>query len=197
RMRGERQVVVYEMRLASSGDLAMVLPLPIQRPSDDAVKFIDLSSYPEFFDDLERCFPVPVSRGSAGWAVAAAGQLEVHRVGAFDASFVPTRADFGRLDSRFRLTDDVWRQLPDYEDFGFAVFQLRAGDARVHPMALSFLTRHPETLFFPTAHVHDGTVHPTAHFDHALYAQGELALADWVPGSVLPGAVMNFGNLLI
>jgi hypothetical protein len=130
-------------------------------------------------------------------AAAGAGRLTVHRVGAFDASFVPNQAAFARLDLRFRLADGVWQKLPAYDDFGFAVFQLRAGDARVHPMALSFSTRNPRALFFPTAHVHDGAVHSFADFDHSLYAQLERPPQDWVVGSVLPRDVMNFGNFLV
>jgi len=46
--------------------------------------------------------------------------------------------------------------LPIYEDFGFAVFKLRAGLKRIHSMALEFPRRDPKSLFFPTVHVHDG-----------------------------------------
>jgi hypothetical protein len=38
-------------------------------------------------------------------------------------------------------------------------------------MALSFPSRHPEKLFFPTVHIHDGEVHAKEHFDHELYCQ--------------------------
>jgi hypothetical protein len=76
--------------------------------------------------------------------------------GVLDASFVPALSDFERLDSRIRLRDSVWKQLPMDCDCGFAVFQLRAGNSRIHPMASSFKTRSPRALFFPTAHVHDG-----------------------------------------
>ena len=38
-------------------------------------------------------------------------------------------------------------------------------------------------LFFPTVHIHDGTVHAKADFDHVLYAQSRppesLDLAGW------------------
>jgi hypothetical protein len=199
RIKGERQHLVYEMRLASETDLAMILPLPTKTAGEDQVSFVALSEYEGFFEDVERCFPRPVSRGLGDLAMAGRGgaPLVVHRVGAFDASFVPGRADFRRLDPRFRLADDVWRQLPAYSDFGFAVFQLRAGDAGVHPMALSFATRNPDAIYFPTTHVHDGTVHPVAQFDHSLYAQGERESRDWVRGSVLPSKVMKFGNFLI
>jgi hypothetical protein len=41
----------------------------------------------------------------------------------------------------------------------------------IHPMAFAFPTRHPDRLFFPTVHVHDGKVHTAAEFDHQLYCQ--------------------------
>lgn len=36
-----------------------------------------------------------------------------------------------------------------------------------------FPTRHPDRLFFPTLHIHDGAVKPFARFAHTLYAQGK------------------------
>jgi hypothetical protein len=177
---GERQVLVYEMRLVSQTDQAMILPLPTRGTDAEAVGFIDLSARPQFFEDLHRCFPVAASAGCrSSDDNSRALVLAVHRVGAFEASFVPTRADFVRLDPRFRLDDALWDQFPAYEGFGFAVFQLRAGDARVHPMALSFRTRDTERLFYPTAHVHDGMVHPTAEYDHLLYAQRSPQPQGW------------------
>jgi hypothetical protein len=38
-------------------------------------------------------------------------------------------------------------------------------------MAFTFPTRHPDTLFFPTVHIHDGKVHAEEDFDHELYCQ--------------------------
>jgi hypothetical protein len=95
-------------------------------------------------------------------------------VGAFVASFVPTLADFARLDPRFRIPPGTVDSVPGYSDYGFAVFQLGAtnGRSRAHPMAFEFSTRDPERLFFPLLHMHDGQLHPDAAFDHVLYAQG-------------------------
>jgi hypothetical protein len=95
-------------------------------------------------------------------------------VGAFDASFVPSIDDFDRLDRRFRLPDEVWAAHGEYREraFGFAVFKLRKSTKKaVHPMALSFPTNEPDSIFFPTLHVHDGHTHPRATFDHWLYHQ--------------------------
>ena len=172
-----RQFVVYSMTLNAKDDLAMILPLPVQLDSgENAVNFIDLSGYPEFFADLRQGFP-EIASNSLGAdytrSVPASGskKLEVVRVGSFEASFVPALKDFSRLDERFRIPDHAWKQLPQYHDYGFAVFKLKPGNTKVHPMAFSFPRRDAKTLFFPTVHIHDGKVHPKATFDHALYCQ--------------------------
>lgn len=178
---GERgnQVLIYQMALKAVTDLAMVLPIPVKAGTgEDSVKFFDFSKYDNVFDDLWELFPPPQSRGGDpfGAAPAAAGySLKVVSVGAYDASFVPTIADFGRLDVRFRLPDDCWKKLPGYADFGFAVFKLKLGNAQVHPMAFSFPSALTDTVFFPTLHIHDGEVHPKETFDHTLYLQAPAA----------------------
>ena len=109
--------------------------------------------------------------------------LEVVTVGSFEASFVPTMKDFARLDKRFRIADAAWKKLPKYHDFGFAVFKLKSGNTKVHPMAFSFPRRDTKTLFFPTVHIHDGKVHSEAEFDHVLYCQPSehvpLTVREW------------------
>ena len=110
-------------------------------------------------------------------------QLVVHEVGSFEASFVPTRRDFSRLDQRFRLPDDVWQALLGYDDWGFAVFKLGPMSrlTGVHPMAFEFPQRDPDRLFFPAVHVHNGRVEPWATFDHRLYCQDveDIRLDRW------------------
>jgi hypothetical protein len=198
------QFLVYSMRYAASGDLAMVLPLPVPpNPPEDAVRFINLQRYPSFFDDMARGFPrIMTLLRSAGMIKSLsedAPKLEVHEVGDFEASFVPRIADFDRLDERFRIPGEVWDQLPAYKDFGFAVFKLKgspgglAGLARrlfrgsrksrqVHPMAFEFPRRNPDLLYFPTVHIHDRQVHRHAAFDHMLYCQPTAAQEDHLEG---------------
>jgi hypothetical protein len=167
------------MDYAAREDLAMILPLPVSSHAEDALRFIALDGYPDFFEEVERGFPVTRSL-DLGVAAGCPRLLAVHQVGAFEASFVPTLADLDRLDERFKLPRQVWDQVPQYTDYGFAVFKLRStdrdGEARpshAHPMAFEFPTRLAPQLFFPTLHVHDGTVHPFAEFHHCLYFQGE------------------------
>jgi len=172
---GERQALAYGMDLRTRVELAMVLPLPVAPGSgEDAVRFIDLSKHPRMFDELRELFEgpeiLPKSRGLR-LQLRQAPKLVVHDIGSFVASYVPSRADFSRLDERFRLPEVLFDAVPHYADYGFAVFQLKPGNVTVHPMALTFPTRAPDQLFFPTVHVHDGAFHATARFDHALYYQ--------------------------
>ena len=182
----DRQCLVYQMHYASKSPVAMVLPIPVLRPNEtDAINFIDLKHYPDFFDHMHRAFP---SRGGDLCLSAEPETLEVHKVGDFVASFVPTLNDFGRLDKVFRLADDVWDQIPQYKDFSFAVFQLSKTLSRsfwrklttqeVHPMAFEFRSRMDDTIFFPTIHIHDGHVEPLAKFDHALFFQSDSIKPD-------------------
>lgn len=172
---GGRQLLIYDMAFAAAEDVAMVLPIPVVPGSgDDAVRFVDLSSSPKLFDTLDA--PFGPMRGAPGGGFGGttpyrAPSLVVHRVGVFEASFVPKRADFGRLDPRFRLDEEVITALGERAGYGFVVVKLGASSeiTQVHPIGFSYPTREPKRLFFPTVHVHDGRVHPTVEFDHALY----------------------------
>lgn len=172
----DRQALVYSMRLDIPSDVAMILPIPVAPGSgEDAVKFHAFDEYASFFTHLDSLFPRPkayrLSRSIPPMPAAASAPLKVVEVGAFNASFVPTIRDFSRLDAQFRLPDGVWEKLGNYAKYGFAVFKLRKGNSSVHPMAFDFPTALPGKLFFPTVHIHDGSVHARAEFDHVLYAQ--------------------------
>ena len=195
-----RQALVYEMKIAADAEVAMILPIPTPaRSADDAMRFVSLERYDEFFTDVERAFPPPAaafgppSRGPQAIS-GAAPPLVVHSVGAFVASFVPSAADFGRLDARFRIPAGTIDRVPEYAAWGFAVFQLKTsgpGIARIHPMAFDFPTRRGKELFFPTVHVHDGALHPEADFSHVLYGQGIAPSPEWWNPGVRLAEVMK------
>ncbi len=197
----DRQALIYAMTLATTEPVAMVLPLPVAPGSgEDAVRFVDLSAYPEFFADLDKAFPAPQANTMMFALRAQATPLRhlvVHAVGDFVASYVPTPADFERLDPRFRLPAGVLAAHAEYADWGFAVFQLAhavaaappkrrwfwqkrvataapGDDSTIHPMAFTFPSRRPRALYFPTLHLHDGGAVPaTASYDHTLYCQSD------------------------
>jgi hypothetical protein len=170
-----RQFLVYSMLFKAGEELAMILPIPVPKDSkEDAVKFINLEKYPDFFADMRAGFPVPHSNSRGDTKSKkddAPPKLKVVEVGSFIASFVPSIKDFSRLDERFRLPTDVWDKLPQYKEWGFAVFQLKKGEMKVHPMAFEFPRADRKKLFFPTVHIHDGTVPDKAGFDHMLFCQ--------------------------
>ncbi len=170
------QYLAYSMNFQAAEDLAMILPIPTNANlGEEAVKFISMENYPDFFVDMRAGFPKPVTRGKGGgFALGAVGEktkLKVVDVGSFEASFVPIVKDFDRLDERFRLQAETWDALPRYKTYGFAVFKLKKGDHKVHPMAFKFASAIGWRLFFPTVHIHDGKVHRDANFDHGLYCQ--------------------------
>lgn len=181
------QAIAYQMEFSADEDLAMILPLPVVPGSkEDALKFINLEDYEGFFDDLNLAFPQPKSLSRNAPAQNAwdkPDKLEVQSVGSFEASFVPSAADFSRLDARFSIEPEIWKKIPTYADYGFAVFKLKKGSHKVHPMALQFPSRQPDKLFFPTIHIHDGEVHAVEKFDHQLYCQvqqpGMFAMTKW------------------
>jgi hypothetical protein len=180
------QALAYSMNLDTKQPVAMILPLPVVVGSgEDAVRFISLEKHPRMFERLHDLFVFAQPAARKGGFSLSRGmpKLVVHEVGSFIASYVPTRADFARLDERFRIPEVLFDAVPVYADYGFAVFQLTPGKTTVHPMAMTFPTRAPDQLFFPTVHVHDGTFKPKAKFDHALYYQTarHTSVGEYVP----------------
>lgn len=176
------EVLAYQMTYSAETPTAMILPIPVVLPArEDSLRFKSLKEYPTFFDDLARGFP-EIQRHSRGaksappeQAAASAAPLAVHEVGDFVASFVPSVADFSRVDARFAIKKDVWDKIPAYKDYGFAVFQLKELKGSPHPIAFEFDSRFDSTIYFPTVHIHDGSVHEKDEFDHALYLQAGVA----------------------
>ena len=112
------QWLAYSMSLEVSSDVAMVLPLPVGKRADDALTFIDLSGAADLFDHIDELFEVfaPQSIGlPKSRSFVLRPKLVVHRVGSFDASYVPSLDDMSRLDDRFRIPDRVWQQRAEYE----------------------------------------------------------------------------------
>jgi len=173
------------MKYESDHATAMILPIPVRRHSGKRViRFIDLSGYPDFFEDLERGFPQPkmMSDSRATEGLPNRGVLTVHKVGGFEASFVPSIKHFAKLDPRFSIPEKIWAKIPSYSDFGFVVFQLKELAGEPHPMAFEFNTRMANATFLPTMHIHDGEVHQREHFDHTMYVQSrdlDMAAGDY------------------
>jgi hypothetical protein len=193
------QGLAYSMNIDAKEPVAMILPLPVVPGSgEDAVKFISLEKHEHMFSTFHYMFEIVMPAARKGGPRLSLGiqrqTLVVHKVGSFIASYVPSRADFSRLDARFRMPDVLFDAVPAYADYGFAVFQLEPGKKTIHPMALSFPTRAPDQLFFPTVHVHDGTYKPKAKFDHSLYYQTKrrTAVGEYMPHGAFEGDAVGW-----
>ncbi|MFK7821310.1 MAG: hypothetical protein AB8G99_21525 [Planctomycetaceae bacterium] len=175
------QHLVYQMKFETRAQNAIILPLPVALPSaEESLQFVSLKGYDRFFADLNRGFPLATRKSRSFSRGLPAGakvdsKIVVHEVGDFVASFVPTIADFDRLDEQFRVPDESWGKIPIYRDYGFAVFQLKSNKGKPHPMAFKFKSRLAQknggSIFFPTVHIHDGEVHEREKFDHTLFLQ--------------------------
>ncbi|MCC6559577.1 MAG: hypothetical protein IT372_42205 [Polyangiaceae bacterium] len=192
-MAGAEQVVVYDARVVTKSRNAMVLPVPVRPGAQGAVELIDLSRHEGFFDSLAALFPELWVHGGLG--MESPRTLDVVRVGAFEASVVPTIDEFSRLSRRFSIGGRSsllpWRRRGGgllavlrerYADHAFVVYQIAPGESRLHPFAFRFTSRYPY-LFFPTLHVHDRTAPEQELFDHELYAQ-RATLYERTPGTV-------------
>lgn len=170
-----KQFLAYQMTFSAKEPLAMILPIPVNVQSEEDCEFktINLEKYPIFFDDIDILFitkNVYLSRSFNDDDCCSMDTLAIQKVGCYDLSFVPKFSDFDRLDKRFRLPEIV-KSISEYEKYSFVVCQLREGSMEIHPIAFEFKSSNREKTFFPTIHVHNGTMPETEEFDHTLYAQ--------------------------
>jgi len=172
-----KQYLVLQMDYAADRDVALIVPLPT--PADtaaDAVRFTDLAHYPEFFIDLANGFPIARSAPMPG-TVEDGSVVPLQRPPENNSSFVPSRAALSELGEDYRDAAAALEQLPEYHDYGFAVFKLPADTESMTPVAVEFPTRNAQLLFFPTLTLKEGHVETDSYFDIDLFAQ---AKAGWM-----------------
>jgi hypothetical protein len=169
-----RQITVYANNVQTQTlNNAMILPLP----HPETVKLHDLSQYPEIFKECQTHFSSQ-SMGFGSSTNSYSNQslsLEVHKVGAFDVSIVPTYRDFRRLNpDYFQLNPLLGGVLAKHYpvDFGFLVCKLRDGETseKYHPIAYSHQIYKQNLMFVPTRHHYSGHEEILSHYDHAIYS---------------------------
>lgn len=156
-----KQITIYANDVNNiSHNNAMILPVPFP----DSVKFHNLESYANFFDDCKSCFYNPnqmlyKSRSlNATFSMNCTDSLEVVDVGSFKVSLAKNLSDLQRVNKNvFTLSNGLSSILgKHYNDhFGFIICKLSKGKEKYHPFAYSHKIFNNK-VFLPTKHYHDG-----------------------------------------
>jgi hypothetical protein len=174
RAHADHQFLACNFRYEAETAFTLILPLPT--PPDataNAVRFINLSGYNDFFRDVRRGVPDltrDIEKQSLtdrllekvrDWLDLDTTQIEL--------AFFPNQQVLAEMRDRWPLSEAVWAALKPYTKFGLVGLKLEAGANRLPPMAFEFPRGAPTELFFPTAHnlPHSATL----NLKHMLYAQ--------------------------
>jgi hypothetical protein len=170
----DHQFLACNFRYEAETAFTLILPLPT--PPDapaNAVRFINLSGYDGFFQDVRRGFPVltrdPEKQSLTDrlrekvrdWLDLDTTQIEL--------AFFPNQPVLAEMSNRWPLSAAVWAALKPYANFGLVGLKLEAGANRLPPIAFEFPRSTPAELFFPTAHNLPRSA--ALNVKHALYAQ--------------------------
>jgi hypothetical protein len=174
----KRQLTVYSNQVNSPAANAMILAVP----NPESIEFVDLSTYPQLFNDLKRCFAAPPAARSRSLASSSKdARLVVHDVGSFRASIALSAEDLDRADpSVFTMPAGLCDLLETHyagKGMGFVVCQLKDGNHDYHPFAYSHNVAADDALFVPTLHYHEHpgkapSSKPGADWDHEIYVAG-------------------------
>ena len=178
-----RQFVIYSNQVTTNHENNMMI-LPV--PNPNSVDLINLSQYPDFFEDCQKNFHrynPPQLYATRSLAASLdhyeRPPLPVFNVGSYIASIVPSVLDFDRLNPRhFPVPVDLHNVLRHQYDneFGFICCRLKRGNHSYHPFAYSHSKHSGGLMFLPTFHYHPHGSSSVRHFDadwdHVIYTVG-------------------------
>ncbi len=197
RMHQDRQVLIFQLSLKAQ-TTAVLLPLPTVSLSRQAARFIDLSGYPGFFEDLDQLVQLPEPHQ------AAQGLLEAPEpapsVRPEQTRFVPSVRDLKKVDPHFSLLQSLWAARPIYKDYGFAIIWVQPqGAARLGPIALEFQTRSTDTLYYPAMFAQAGSASSQVRYDHRFFGQRneDQTHYGWSRSQTQAAQVLDRGRLLM
>ena len=217
------QLTIYSANIDSQTN-SNALILPIYNPSNNPKKIIplDFSSEPNFFDDLESIYAKWFGSEMLNKAYNFTNSfdsddsiLEVHKVGDYKFSIMPSKIDFNRLDRLQLNINPASKNAIDMHNnnYSFIVYQFyQKGKINISPFG--YLTEcdiNNQNLMIPTihGHPHDGLMtgigfqpyasasynsgfEDTAHYDHTIYTlvKDNENLSDLVSGAAGRSALL-------
>ncbi|AVL95052.1 hypothetical protein ma666 [Moumouvirus australiensis] len=159
------QLIVYAANIDSQAE-SNALILPVHNPGNDYKKIIplDFSQMEKFFDDIskiyDKWFPKPMTRSLAytnGYHIENDSLLEVHTVGDYKFSIMPSKIYFNKLDTKQLNVNPMAKAAIDAHnnDYSFIVYQFyNKGKVQVTPFGYICQSHGPDSMIIPTIHGH-------------------------------------------
>lgn len=156
-----RQLIIYSniVNNISGNSNAMVLPVPLPQ----TLEFINLSKYPEIFEDCAKCFyntkmsDTYSLNFSNSFNTRDDKPLQVFNVGSYKVSVAMNLEQIKRADKKiFNLSDELSQvlQMFYYQPYwGFIICKLNSGTETYHPLAYSHQIIDSK-IYIPTRHYH-------------------------------------------
>lgn len=160
------QLVVYSADVDSNTDTNAFI-LPIYNPGNDHKKIIplDFSNMPDFFSNVQnvydRWFPRQILK-SQSYSMNSTNSysenlLEVHKVGDYKFSIMPSKIDFNRLNRSQLNVNPLAKKSIDAHtnDYSFIVYQFfQKGKIEITPFAYLCEPYREHAMIIPTIHGH-------------------------------------------
>ena len=155
-----RQLVVYSNHInnVSGESNAMVLPVPFPH----TIKFIDLSTYVNLFEDCAKCFYNPNMSFNLSFSSNSSNArddkpLQIFNVGSYKVSIAMNLEQIKKVDSKiFKLSTGLNQTLQTFYHqpyWGFIICKLNLGPEKYHPFAYSHQIIDSK-IYIPTRHYH-------------------------------------------
>lgn len=155
-LKTNKQFVVYSNIVDNEiSNNAMILPVP----NPTSVKFHNLTSYPNIFDDCEKMFEKHLSKSCKHMRYnISSNMLEVFNVGSYKVSIAHSIEDIKRINTNeFSLLPGCESMLfENYSNpiYGFIICKLNIGNQNYHPFGYSHNLPRNKKVFIPTKHYH-------------------------------------------
>lgn len=159
------QLVVYSANVDSTTNTNAFI-LPVYNPGNDYHKIIplDFSKMPDFFNNIEhiydRWFPKKMMKSqnySANSISNDSDFLEVHTVGDYKFSIMPSKMDFNRIDrSQLNISPMAKTAIDVHtDDYSFIVYQFyQKGKIQITPFGYLCEPYNAHAMIVPTIHGH-------------------------------------------
>lgn len=178
------QLVIYSTNVQSlTTNNAFILP--IYNPGNDPQKIValDLSYFSNFLDEVEkiyqRWFPEQsYSSTNISMLENDCEKIEVHTVGNYRFSIMPSKADFAKLDKSILNINSEAKKVIDVHsnDYSFIIYQFyQQGNLKIVPFGYLCQPLSEDRMIIPTVQCHSDstglneTKIDMAKFDHVIY----------------------------